>query len=185
MLTRAVFRAEDLEWLQGGTGKKYELIRGELFEPAPVTSRHGQVAGQTYLRIQNWNEAARGGVVSVEAGYALERDPDTVRVPDISFVSRGRLTAEQARRGIPDLAPDLAVEVRSPNDPWPELVRKAEQFMAAGTRLVWLIEPDEFVEVRGPGREPVRLGPDDLLSGEDVLPGFECRVRDLFPEEYY
>ncbi len=181
MLTKALFRSEDLLWIQARTGKNYELIRGELFEVSPASWRHGQVALRTGQLIANWNDQAQLGEVAVEGGFTLERDPDTVRGPDVSFVLKGRITREEARRGFPDLAPDLAVEVRSPNDTWAELVEKAEQLLAAGARMVVLVEPDQFLEVRRPGRAPERLGPDDTFGGEGVLPGFRCRVQDLFP----
>ncbi|MHB8618353.1 MAG: Uma2 family endonuclease [Chloroflexota bacterium] len=181
MLTKALFTGEDLERIQALTGKNYELIRGELFEASPVTFRHGQVAAQIGRLLLNWNDGARFGQVSIEAGYRIGRDPDTVRGPDVSFVPHGRLSPEQRRRGFPDATPDLAVEVRSPNDTWKELTDKADQFLEAGTPLVWIVEPDESVEVRRAGLEPVTLGPEDALSAEDVLPGFRCRVRDLFP----
>ncbi len=183
MLTKALLTSEDLERVQSATGKNYELIRGELFEVMPATPRHHQIAFQTGRLLKNWNDIAKAGVVGA-GGYTLERRPDTVRGPDVSFISKGRMSRQQARRGFPELAPDLIVEVRSPNDTWAELVEKAEQFMGAGTRLALLVEPDEFVELRRPGRETQRLGLDDVFESPDVLPGFRCQVRDLFPEEY-
>jgi Uma2 family endonuclease len=102
----------------------------------------------------------------------------------VSFVRKGRLTREQTIRGFPEIGPDAAFEIRSVNDTWPELVRKAQEYLAAGTQLVVLLEADEFAEVYKPGQEPQRLSLDDVLDGGDVLRGFSCRVRDLFPPEY-
>ncbi|MHB8618088.1 MAG: Uma2 family endonuclease [Chloroflexota bacterium] len=181
MLTRARFSAEDLERIQATTGRDYELIQGELFEMAPVGYRHAQVVVRIAYLLERWNEQAGLGDVLVEAGFTLERHPDTVRGPDVSFVRAGRVSRQQAEHGFPELAPDLAIEVRSPNDTWSELVEKAEQLMAAGTRTVWLIDPDRFVEVLQPGAESQRLGLDGALSGGEVLPGFRCTVKDLFP----
>lgn len=107
-----------------------------------------------------------------------------MRGPEVSFVRKGRISREQARRGFPAIAPDAAFEVRSVNDTWAELVRKAQEYLAKGTQLVVLVEADERAEVYRPGAEPARLGLDDMLDGGSVLPGFSCRVRDLFPEEY-
>ncbi|HVA25088.1 MAG TPA: Uma2 family endonuclease [Chloroflexota bacterium] len=183
MATKALLTSEDLERIQSSTHKNFELIRGELYEIKPPNFRHGMIALEIGGLIRDWNRQARRGKVAVESGYTLERRPDTVRGPDVSFVSRGRIGREQARKGFPDLAPDLAVEVRSPSNTWEELREKAAQFMAAGTRLLWLVEPDQFVEVLRPGREAVRLGLDGEINGEDVLPGFSCRVRDFFPPE--
>ena len=163
--------------------RRYELIRGEIYEMGGVTSRHGETAVEFGRRLGNWNAETKAGRVSVETGYTLERSPDTVRVPDIAFVAKGRILKGQGRRGYMDLAPDLIVEVRSPNDSWPSLVDRADTFFAAGTRIAMLVEPDEFVEVRRPGQEPIKLGLNDVFECEDVLPGFRCRVGDFFPEE--
>jgi Uma2 family endonuclease len=183
MATRALFRAEDLDGIQSLTGRKYELVRGELFEVV-TTLRHGMVTGEIYAVVRAWNRRAKAGIVVTDGGFHLERNPDTVRGPDVSFVRKGRLTKEQTRRGYPDIAPDVAFEVRSPNDTWADLVRKADEYLAKGTQLVVLVEPDEFAEVRRAGAEPRKLSLDDVLDGDDALPGFSCRVKDLFPEEY-
>jgi Uma2 family endonuclease len=101
----------------------------------------------------------------------------------VSFVAKGRLTPRQPRRGFPDMAPDLAVEIRSPDDSWAELREKATEYLAGGSRMVVLVEPDEFVELLRPGEPPLRLGREAALDGGDVLPGFHCQVADLFPPE--
>jgi Uma2 family endonuclease len=183
MATRALFRAEDLDGIQSLTGRKYELVRGELFEVV-TAFRHGRITGRIFRLVDEWNDRAKVGEAATDAGFHLERNPDTVRGPDVSFVRRGRLTKEQTRRGYPDIAPDVAFEVRSPNDTWADLVRKADEYLAKGTQLVVLVEPDEFAEVRRAGAEPRKLSLDDVLDGGDALPGFSCRVKDLFPEEY-
>ncbi|MFI5267292.1 MAG: Uma2 family endonuclease [Chloroflexota bacterium] len=174
---------DDLEHIQTATGKDYELVRGELFEVAPPSIRHGETQLQTGRKVAAWAEEHQAGRVLVESGFRLEHDPDTVRGPDVSFVAKGRLTPEQTRRGFPSVAPDLAVEIRSPNDTWDHLDRKAQEYFGAGTKLVIFIEPDTFVELLRPNGERNRLGLDDVIEADDVLPGFRCRVRDLFPKE--
>lgn len=183
MATKALFRAEDLEGVQSLTGRSYELVRGELFEVL-TTLRHGQVAGRIFSRVDAWNSQAGAGLVATDGGYKLEHNPDTVRGPDVSFVRKGRLSHEATRKGFPAIAPDLAVEVRSVNDTWQELVVKAEEYLAAGASMVVLVEADQFIDVHRPNHEPRRLGLDAVWDGEDVLPGFSCPVRDLFPEEF-
>lgn len=183
MATRALFRAEDIEGIQSLTGRRYELVRGELYEKV-TTFRHGQVMGTIFALLSAWARQNKAGEVTADGGFMLEREPDTVRGPDVSFVRRGRLTREQKRRGYPSIAPDVAFEVRSVNDTWPELVRKAQQYLAAGTLLVVLVEADQFVEVYRPGINPAKLGLEDVLDGGEILPGFRCRVSDLFPEGY-
>lgn len=183
MATKALFRAEDLEGIQRLTGRRYELVRGELFEVV-TSGRHGEIQGKGYSLLQAWNESVEAGVVSTDWGFMLERGPDTVRGPDVAFVARGRITQAQRDRGFPPIAPDLAIEVRSPNDTWPELLSKVQEYFDAGTRMAVLIEPDRFLEVHRPGQEPRRLNPEDRFSGEDVLPGFSCRVADFFPKSF-
>jgi Uma2 family endonuclease len=182
MAVKALFRAEDIEGIQELTGKKYELIKGELFEMT-TAPRANIVTVEISWLITTWNKVAKAGNVGGDIGFKLESDPDTVRAPDVCFFRAGRLTLEQSRQGYPAWAPDLVVEVRSPNDRWPQLRRKAEQFLEHGARLVWLVEPDKFLEVYRPDQQPRRLELDDLVSAEDVLPGFSCRVSDMFPEQ--
>lgn len=181
MATKALFRAEDLEGIQSKTGRKFELVRGELYEM--VTGyRHGQVVAQITFLMQSWRMRTRAGDVLSDAGFTLERNPDTVRGPDVSFVRKGRFPDGPPARGYPEIAPDAAFEVRSPNDTWAELVAKAEQYLAKGCQLVVLVEPDEFAETYRPGQPAVRLKPEDTFTAEDVLPDFSCRVADFFPD---
>src|SRR5690349_2721374 len=104
MATKALFRAEDLEGVQSLTGRKYELVRGELFEVV-TTLRHGQVMTRIARKLDEWNDRATAGLITADGGFRLERNPDTVRGPDVSFVRKGRLTREQTLRGFPDIAP--------------------------------------------------------------------------------
>jgi Uma2 family endonuclease len=183
MAIKALFTAEDLERIQEATGKDYELVRGELYEVMPPTARHGRIQVRIGRLLDTWNDEAHAGQVFVESGFTLARGPDTVRGPDVSFVARGRISREQARRGFPDLAPDLVVEVCSPSQSWADLRDKAREYLRAGSRLVLLVEADEFAEPWRAGQEPRRLELEDEFRAEDVLRGFVCRVRDFFPPE--
>jgi Uma2 family endonuclease len=180
MATRVLYKAEELMDLQSELGKRLELFRGELVE---VTTgwRHGEVTGEIYMLLAQWARPRQMGRIACDAGVILERDLDTVRRPDVSFVRRGRITSAQADHGFPELAPDFLVEVKSPNDTLAPLVRKAQEYLARGVPLVLLVHPDRFAEVHRPEHEPVRLGPDDLFVADDVLPGFSAYVRDFFP----
>jgi Uma2 family endonuclease len=182
MATKAVFRAEDLEGIQNVTGRRYELVKGELYE-VTTTIRHTEIAAEIMGLLRDWNKRTRSGRVIGDAGFTFERNPDTVRAADAGFIRKGRLEGVNTRRGYPEMAPDLAFEVRSPNDTWAALRRKAEQFMEHGAQMVVMVEPDEYAEVLRPGREPRRLELDDVFEAPDILPGFSCRVRDFFPEE--
>jgi Uma2 family endonuclease len=118
-----------------------------------------------------------------DAGYQLfPTSPYTVRKPDVSFVRYGRLPGEQPPPGYAKLAPDLAAEVISPNDFYEEVDEKIEEYLRAGVRLVWVISPrNHTIRVYRLDGTSQSLREADELSGEDVLPGFRCRVADLFP----
>jgi Uma2 family endonuclease len=121
------------------------------------------------------------GRVVGEAGFKLAGDPDTVRGPDVAFVRRERLDSSLGPEGFFHGAPDLAVEIVSPGDTALELRQKIGEYLQAGARLVWVLQPDaRTVIVHRPGASPETVGPDDLLDGEDVIPGFTCRAGDLF-----
>jgi Uma2 family endonuclease len=117
----------------------------------------------------------------VEAGYVLSRNPDTVRGPDVSFVSAARLGPGQIPKAFFTGGPDLAVEILSPSDSPVEVQEKVADYLRAGARLVWIVNPDPgSITVHHPSRSPQVLSCPDLLDGEDVVPGFQCPVSELF-----
>lgn len=122
-----------------------------------------------------------GQVVAGEPGFKLTTNPDTVRAPDVAFVRRERLSELGPVRGYFPGAPDLAVEVISPNDLYTEVDEKVAEWLEHGTRLVFVVNPRRrTVAVHRPG-QPVRvLGADDVLDGDDIVPGWTLPVRDLF-----
>lgn len=160
-------------------GYKDELVRGSVVcEPQP-SFVHGLASMKIGHLLSAFVDREGLGVVLGEAGYVLERGPDTVRGPDVSFVSTERLR----RRGETffEGAPDLAVEVISPSNTRRAAAEKTRDYLAAGARLVWNVDPRrETVTAHAPGAEPRVLGADDSLDGGDVLPGFTVAVRALF-----
>lgn len=124
-----------------------------------------------------------GWTPSSECGYqCFPDDPRKVRKPDASFITGARLSADQLNEGHVKIPPDLAVEVVSPHDLFGEVQRKVGEYLRAGVRLVWVVAPEErTVLVHRPDGTASRLEEEDELSGEAVLPGFSCRVGDLFP----
>ena len=121
-----------------------------------------------------------GTVLGAETGFTLSRDPDTVRVPDIAFIRRDRLPVELPE-GYWPAAPDLAVEVVSPNDTIREVDEKAKAWLAAGTMMVWVVNPAwHTVTVYRSATDIKTLTEDDELTGDDVLPGFRCRIAEIF-----
>ena len=154
--------------------KRTELVRGVLVVREPAGYQHGQVAAELLVAIANHVTANRlGRVFAAETGFTLARNPDTVRAPDVAFISTARLP-DPAPRGFAELAPDLAVEVLSPDDRPGEVLAKVGNWLTAGARLVWVADPVRVLArvYRADGSESI-LGATDALRGEDVLPGFE------------
>ncbi|MBI4530809.1 MAG: Uma2 family endonuclease [Candidatus Latescibacteria bacterium] len=159
-----------------------ELIRGELIMMSPAGGKHGSIALEIGRLLGNYvKEHGLGIVCTAETGFLIARNPDTVRAPDVAFVAKERIPPE----GIPStywpFAPDLAVEVVSPNDHWSEVEEKVEEWLRAGTRMIWVVNPQtQTIHVYCPPKD-VRLFLDqDILSGENVLPGFTVPVADIF-----
>ena len=121
------------------------------------------------------------GRVVCETGFVLARDPDTVRGPDVAFVSQERLTGLEDPGGFPEGAPDLAIEIRSPHDRPGELRAKVADYLAAGSRQVWVVDTERRVVTVYPSLlAPHTLEEGDELDGGDVLPGFRILVKELF-----
>lgn len=162
--------------------KNYELVDGELVERT-MGNESGWSAGQLYRRLSDFcDQNDSGWVLGAETGYrCFSDDPNRVRKPDVSFVRKGRLPGERVARGYDSLPPDLAVEVISPNDLYGQVNIKVEEYLGAGVRLVWVIDPDSrTAHIHRADREMSRIHEDDDLDGEDVLPGFTCRLGDIF-----
>ncbi len=156
-----------------------ELSRGRLVrEPGPG-HEHGRIQVRLGGRLERFVAEQQLGYVTVESGFVLERDPDTVRGPDVAFVARERYGDRLPTRW-PEFAPDLAVEILSPSDRLSRMVEKVAQYLGAGTRLVWLIDPAERIAVIYRSATAVRvLREDEELEGEDVVPGFRCPLAEL------
>ncbi|MBI4860827.1 MAG: Uma2 family endonuclease [Candidatus Riflebacteria bacterium] len=158
-----------------------ELVKGSLMMMSPSGRRHGKLTAEIARVLGNHVAANHLGEVSgAETGFILSRDPDTVRAPDVAFVAAARIPVDVPEDGFWPIAPDLAVEVVSPSDRWSEVVEKAREWLSAGVRLVWIVDPrSRTAHVYRPGREVLQLGKDELLEGGDVLPGFSVRIADL------
>jgi Uma2 family endonuclease len=160
--------------------KRVELVRGMLVVREPAGGRHGRIALNLALQLGNYVNAHRlGSVYAAETGFTLTRAPDTVRAPDVAFVRRERVPTPEPT-GFPDLAPDLVVEVLSPGDRPGEVLAKVGDWLSAGTRLVWVVDSDRRAArvYRRDGTEAIVAG-DQVLDGEDVLPGFSCRLNTI------
>jgi Uma2 family endonuclease len=176
--TRRVATEDDLRAMPED-GQKYELVDGEI-RVSPAGDRHSVVAVRLAARLLAFVEQHRlGHVMGADAGFRLPSK--NVRSPDVSFVAAGRFPNDTPPDDWGSLAPDLAVEVLSPRDRPRYVMDKVGEYLEAGVRLVWVIDPKKERAVVYRSLSDLReLGPDDLLTGEDVLPGFSCRLRDIF-----
>jgi len=157
--------------------RRTELVRGVLVVREPAGYQHGEVAARLLVAIANHVDAHNlGRVFAAETGFTLARKPDTVRAPDVAFIRTARLP-DPAPRGFAELAPDLAVEVLSPDDRPGEVLAKIADWLTAGARLVWIVDPVRATArvYRADGTESI-LAERDILHGEDVLPGFELAL---------
>ena len=174
-------RAEDLYSLPDDE-RKYELQAGVILSEPTTGGRHGRVSANLIARLVFWVRRHKLGVVySNDTGYLLARNPDTVRGPDISFLTKKRFDEiEDDVRLIPG-APDLAIETVSPSDTPSHIHAKVGDYLAAGTRLVWIVDPGRHeVTVYTTLLAPVILKASDRLDGGELLPGFSVRVAELF-----
>lgn len=169
---------------------RYELVEGRLVRMAPPGFEHGEVTQDLSSAVHTFVKPRQLGVVTAaETGFLLPLPGggETVFAPDIAFTSASRLANQPARgsagrRRYLRVAPELAVEVASPDQHRPEMAEKARKYLASGVRLVWVVWPRarEVDLWRGGSDHPAaRLTIADALDGEDVLPGFRYRVADL------
>ena len=178
--TRPMTR-EDLEQM-GSAGERMELIDGELREKAGVSQRHGEIEAQIFSPLSVHILSNRlGRIYPSDTQFTVLRNPDKILIPDLAFVREDRLPPEGERWRIAGHAPDLAVEVISPNDSYDEVVEKVELYQQAGVPLVWLVHPRRKAVVVYPlGQPPRTLLETDILDGGEVLPGFALSVAEIF-----
>jgi Uma2 family endonuclease len=162
-------------------GKQVELVRGRLIVREPPGTRHGAIAAKLGYYLSDFVQRHGLGVVfAQDTGFKITRDPDTVRAPDVAFLERDRADRIPAR-GYAEVAPDLLAEILSPDDAPAEVLAKVADWLAAGTKLVWLVDPQQL-EVRVYRRDGSLsvLAENHSLNGENVLPGFTCLLVDVF-----
>ena len=177
----ALLTADDLMRLYG-EGVRGELIRGVLCETMSTGQRHGKIVARLVIALGIFVEPRKlGTLVTSDSGVLVERDPDTVREPDIAFTSVERLPLGEDVPGYAEVVPDLVVEVVSPGDKQREVHDKAHMWVNVGVRLVWVAQPEtRSVDVYRPGVAATTLTEADELDGLDVLPSFRCAVGSIF-----
>jgi Uma2 family endonuclease len=164
--------------------RRFELIDGEIVEKVP-TEEHGVIVSILNGEIYIYLKGNAIGRVAVEPRHKMPEDRRNSRIPDLAFTSAERLLPITRQGAVPQM-PDLAVEVKSPDDSISLLRAKAAFYLANGSRMVWLVYPEQrLVEVYRPDVDIVLLVDNeerhDVLDGGDVLPGFQLSLHDIFP----
>ena len=179
---RRLMTAEEL-FTMPDDGYLYELVRGELRKMAPGGGEHSWISSDMdgslnpYVKVNNL-----GKTFTNDPGFILERDPDHVRAPDVAFVRRERIEAIGRQTGYWPEAPDLAIEVISPNDRYTEVNEKVADYLAAGTRMVVVVNPRNRTVNVHTQDDTITLGMGDTLDGGDVVPGWQMPVADIFAD---
>lgn len=163
-------------------GFRYELVQGELRRMSPAGHRHGRLVVNITTPLDQYVRTHHlGAVYAAETGFQLTSDPDTVRAADVAFIRRERVEAVGDTEGYWPGAPDLAVEVVSPNDLYTEIEDKVLDWLTAGTRMVVIINPrTRTVTVYRSRTQITLLTEQDSLDGADVVPGWHIAVHELF-----
>jgi Uma2 family endonuclease len=173
--------AEEL-WRMPDDHMRHELVDGELKTMTPAGAEHGAIGIKLVIRLGQFVENKKLGVMfGPDTGFTLRRNPDTVRAPDAAFVKTSRIPSSGLTVKFFEGAPDLAVEVLSPSDTVEEVEEKIAEYLAVGSSLIWIINPKrKTVTIHKPQKNPVVLHESDSLEGENVVPGFTCKVSELF-----
>lgn len=160
-----------------------ELIEGRIVPMAPTGDEHGGYESNFDHALRSFADLPKLGKVRVgEVGIYIRRNPDTVRGADVIFISHERY-AQRKPGGYLDVAPDLVVEILSPNDKWTEVTQKLREYFAIGVRLVWVADPEARCVYAYRSLTDVReFTEKDELPGDEVLPGFAVKVAQLFEE---
>ena len=169
-------------------GRERWLIRGQLREAEDEVTRRNRKHSKTEARIAqlicNWLDGQpqpRGAVYSGEAGFWLSDQPGSSVGIDVAFASPDVVAAQDESESLVVGAPLLAVEILSPSDKHEEITEKVEEYLAAGVKLVWLVDPDfRTVQVFQPGQEPEMFNIKHTLSGNPHLPGLSLAVATIF-----
>jgi Uma2 family endonuclease len=172
------------EFWQQYAGKPYELVRGEVKERMPAELIHGLIAMRLGRRIDTVaSERRRGITVAAETGFRLRTAwGESVRAPDVAFIRTERLPSPLPQT-FADLAPDLVVEIASPNDAYTELRDKVDEWLQAGVQVVWVVDPQRRTVEVFQANAPIRvLREGDTLTGDPVLPDFQLPLSELFAE---
>jgi len=159
---------------------RYELVHGRLVPMTPVSFSHGRTVVALAVVLGQHVRTHRLGAVLTEVGFTLASNPDTVRAPDLAFIRRDRIPSPEPQ-GFWKGAPDLAVEVLSPDDRAFEVQTKIHEYLAHGVSVVAVVDPrEQTVTIYRAAVGPVVLDVEGMLDLCDVVEGFRCAVREIF-----
>lgn len=162
-------------------GHRYELVQGVLRMMSPAGGRHGRIALKLARRLGDFVERHDlGTMFAAETGFLLQRDPDTVRAPDVAFVSRARLGQLADYPGYLPLVPELVAEVLSPGDRPSDVAEKTANWLAAGVTIVLIVDPAAKAICDHRPEHEVRIYTEGLLDLAAALPGYQLDVTELF-----
>jgi len=179
--TERLVTAEEFARIPEDDLDRYELVEGRLVRMSPPNFDHGRIVGQVVYLLKTHLKTQPTGVAVIETGFTIASNPDTVRGPDVAFVRQDRIPSP-GTCGFPKIAPDAVFEVLSPDDRPGEIRKKIAEYIRRGVHLVVVINPDDkTVVIHRPGPQLVTLRDGhDVLDMADVIPGFTCRVSDIF-----
>ncbi len=179
--TTQLMTADELLRLPRGRFR-YRLVKGELITMSPAGSEHGVVIMNLAAPLAHYVKANKLGIVfGAETGFIIEENPDTVLAPDVAFISREHIPESGIPKKYWPGTPDLAVEVLSPGDTPREVEKKVNQWLTAGAQVVWTVDPKrKSVTVHRASADASTFSETDELGGEDIVPGFRCRVSEIF-----
>jgi Uma2 family endonuclease len=185
MATKTLLTVEDYAGLDEPEGVRYELSEGELIVTPSANLFHNEMRDEFNARLRPFVKSRKLGRVVSEMDFKLVGE--TVRRPDVAFISASRLQGVDLHRVPLPFAPDLVIEIVSPNDRADDLLLKVSQYLAAGTRAAWLFYPNPRLAYRYlPGKlEPEVRSADASHTFEEpeLLPGFSLALADIFPSE--
>lgn len=181
MVATRTITIEDFERM-GSDADDFELVDGVLRERGIMGGLHGEVGGEAYGRLYLYLAQHQiGRLYLSDTGFIIDRERGSILRPDIAFVRNERLPPRDNRIGYMPIAPDLVVEVISPNDRFVEVAEKVARYQRAGVPLIWIVQPSPpAVIVYAAGQEPHTIGDDGVLDGGEILPGFRLPVQDIF-----
>lgn len=172
---------EEYDRLQESEEDRSELVRGALVREPRPGAYHGRTQARLIRRLEAFVEGEELGSVLTDVGVVISKQPPTVRGPDVVFYAASRVP-DPLPEGFLETAPDLAVEIVSPGNTVSDLLEKVTEYLKAGTRMVWVVDPRSRTATVYRSREDIRiLTEEEFLDGGDVVPGFAVVLKDILP----